>query len=464
MQQKNLHSERESEERKCACRLWGEPLRTLILPLIFVAFLPASLMAQASAQAPIFGNPTQTPLLFQGEPVPVNQASFSIRATTFYDDNVLSNNSERLSDEALSISPDLGITKRSERLGVSFDYSPFLVLYRHISQYDVANHAANLNLDYKLTSRVTVGLHDTFSYQNGVFPTPSGQQLESGLTSLSALNQLIVPYTARVLSNSAGLHLAFAKSQRTSLTLFGDYNQRKLSTFWARTLDQTLYNTYEWSGGLQFQYRMDAHTSFGILLLHQDTTYQGGDVIGNRQRSQVESVVPSLGSRLSPSVTFTVFGGLQYVLTIGQAFVGGSGAGNFQGTAGGSITKEGQKTALDLSLERSVSDGGGVYTSVIYTHAEVGVRRRLVGQWEAAWHAGAAQADASAFQFAGRRIDGLIGGMKISRPLAHSAKLFIACDTWHQVSKGTLPIYGNFDRNQVTVGIDYQFKPLPLGQ
>jgi hypothetical protein len=199
-------------------------------------------------------------------------------------------------------------------------------------------------------------------------------------------------------------------------------------------------------------------------LLHQDTTYKGGEVFGYRLRSQIESALLSVGSRLSPTVTVTVFGGLQYVRTIGYASAGVGLAGHFQGSGGGSITKEVRKTALDLSLQRSVSGTGGLYTSVIYTNATFGVRRRLVGHWEADLHGGAAREDPTLFQFANGRIDGLTGGIDISRPISHGSVFHISYDTWHQLSKGTLPISATFDRNQVSAGIDYQFKAFRLGR
>jgi len=34
----------------------------------------------------------------------------------------------------------------------------------------------------------------------------------------------------------------------------------------------------------------------------------------------------------------------------------------------------------------------------------------------------------------------------------------------HQLTKGNLPISANFDRDQIAVGIDYQFKALSLGR
>jgi hypothetical protein len=272
---------------------------------------------------------------------------------------------------------------------------------------------------------------------------------------------MIIPYTTRVLSNSAGLDLIFVKSRRISLTFSEGYNEVK---YGSQTPGQPLYNGNGFSGGLTFQYRVTEHTSIGVLLLHQDTTYQGGQVFGYRLRSQIESTILSVGSRLSPTVTVTVFAGPQYARTIGQASATTGLAGNFQAAGGGAIIKQVRKTALDLSFQRSVGGSGGLYAIVINTNATFGVRRRLVGQWEADLRGGAAREDASLFQFANARTDALTGGINISRPFSRASMFRISYTTAHQLSKGTMPIFVNFDRNQIAVGIDYQLKAHSLGR
>jgi hypothetical protein len=88
----------------------------------------------------------------------------------------------------------------------------------------------------------------------------------------------------------------------------------------------------------------------------------------------------------------------------------------------------------------------------------------LVGHWEAGLQGGAVRADASLFKLANGRTDALIGGINISRPFLHGSVFRISYNTTHQLSRGTLPISADFDRNQVAVGIDYLFKAFPLGR
>ena len=445
-----------------------EALRTLISSLAFVTLLPVGLAAQAvsstamaTPQANIYGSGIQSPLQFAGESAPVNQVSFSMGTSFFYDDNVLATGSHGIGDEAFSFDSVLGITRQTERLTASFNYTPFFVLYRTFNQFDRLNHAGNLNLGYKLTSRVILGLYDSASYQTGTYASLTEPQLLSGPSSPTALNPVIIPYTTRTLLNSAGLDLTFAKSHRTSLTFSANYTQSK---FGQQAAGQSLYNGTGLSGGLAFQYRVTEHTSFGVFLLHQDSTYQGGQFFGNRLRTQVESAVLSAASRLSPTVTLTVFGGPQYIRTIGQVSPGVILAGNFQPSGGGSVTKQVRKTALDLSIQRNVSGGVGLYASTINTTASLGVRQRLVGRWEAALQGGASRLDTSLFRLANEKTDGLNGGITIDRPVLRGSVFRVSYSTWRQTSGGNLPNSFNLSRNQVAVGFDYQFKALPLGR
>ncbi|MFZ0962471.1 MAG: hypothetical protein WAO35_16360 [Terriglobia bacterium] len=101
---------------------------------------------------------------------------------------------------------------------------------------------------------------------------------------------------------------------------------------------------------------------------------------------------------------------------------------------------------------------------MINNNATFGVRRRLVGRWEANWQGGAARVDASLFQIAHGRTDSLTGGIDFSRPLGGGSVFRISYVTMHQLSSGTLPILADFDRNVVTLSFDYRLKAIPLGR
>jgi hypothetical protein len=457
-------------ERKSAqhdgCSLRGK-LRTFISFVSFVTLLPVGLGAQtasptaaAQAQVAVYGNAEQTPLRYAGESAPANQLSLSVGVSTFYDDNVPQRNSIRVGDEAVSLTSQLALFRQTERLKLDLTYTPLGLLYRQVDQYNSLNHNAALNAVVRLSSRINLGLHEAFSYQNGLFQSLAGQPISSGLGSPTALNQTIFPYVTRTLSNTTGLDVTYVRSARTSLTFSGGFNRRQ---FGNQGAGQQLNNSWGVSGGLQYKYRVTGHTDLSLLLVHQDSTFRGGGVFGNSLRFQSESTFISIGSRLSPTVTLTIFGGPQYIRILGQPAAAAGVTGQFQGAGGGSITKEVQKTALTLSVQRTVTDGGGVYTLVKNTGSDFGVRRRLVGRWEATVHVGVARANTALFQLASGRTDALIGGVRLDRPLSGGATLHVSYDTAHETSSGALPYLADFDRNQVAIGIDYRFKAIPLG-
>jgi len=463
-------AEREGSELNHTGGFWRGARRATTFLAIFVAIFPSALVAQnglpavgGAAQAAVFGAGAQAPLQFAGQTEALNQVTFMVGASTLYDDNILANNKIRRGDEALSLNSDLGISRRSDRLLINFDYEPFYLLYRQFGQYDHLNHFANLNLNVRLTQRFILALHNTFSYQEGAYPTLVGQQLTAGPASPTGLNQTIFPYTTRTLSNTPGLDLTFVRSRRTSFTLSGGYNQLKFSNH-GLVAGPNLYNATGMSGGLQYQYRMTEHTTFGVLALHQDTTYQGGQILGNRLRFQIESAYVFLASRLAPSVTVSINGGPQYFRTLGTSLAGTSIPGKVQGAVGGSITKEVRKSAVNLTVQRSVTDGGGYYTSLINTSSTLGVRRRMVGQWDANIHGGAGRADTSLFELATGKTDSVTAGVDFIRPMRGGDVLHVAFDTTHQTSKGNLAVAANFDRNQVTVTYDFRLKAIPFGR
>jgi hypothetical protein len=453
---------------KCRGGFQAQLLGTLFFSLTLVGLFPVVLAAQASsstgqatAQVVVYGGGFQTPLLFNGESVPANEVSLGVGVQGLYDDNVLASNSHRVGDEAVAFTPGLTISRHSDRLITSFDYTPFFMLYRRIDGLDRVNHFADLNASYQLSSRIVLGVHEGVSYQNGNYPALSQAPLMSGLPPATLPTQQILAYTTRDLTNAAGLDLTIVTSGRTRVTLAGGQNLVKYGN---QTAGQPLYNGNGYNGSLMFEYRMTAHTSLGTYLVYQDTTYEGGQVFGNRLRSQVESAYLSLGTRLSPSVSVTLFGGPQYIGAVGYALTPASVSAHFQGSGGGSISKSVRNTALDATFQRAVAGSGGLYTSVINTNANFGVRRRLGGKFESTLHVGIAREDASLFEFANGKTDGVYAGIDISRPLSHGAVFHATYDSWHQVSKGTLPIVVNFDRNQVAVGIQYRLKSHPLAR
>ena len=322
MLKKNLDSVPGFEDGEVTSLFWTAPLRSLLFSLTIIFSFSVALAAQvasptagATPQATVYGSGFQIPLEFEGERAPANQVSLGVGVTSLFDDNVLGTNNDRVSDEALSFSPRLAVERQTKRLTLSFSYDPFFILYRQLTAYDRTNHAGNLSLTYRLSSRFALGLQDSLSYQNGLYPTLTDQPILSGPPSPSGPNGIIIPYTVRTLTDTSGLYLTFMKSRRTSVALTGGYTRMQYGTG-SQSPTARLYNSTGLSGGVTFQHYVTQHTSLGLLLLHQDVSYQGGEFLGSRLRTQIESAYLSLASVLSPTASITLFGGPQYVRSL----------------------------------------------------------------------------------------------------------------------------------------------------
>ena len=272
MLEKNFEFRQFGRKRKSADRNQYAALGVIACCLLLAALFPIPAAAQSASQsalAPVqgaaYGTGMQTPLRYDGEQVLENAAALTVGASAFYDDNVQATNANRVADEALSLNANFAVQKQSSHLTFNFDYQPFFLIYRQTSGYDRLNHAANVNLAYRLSPRVILGLHDVFTFENGVLPSLSGQSLAGGPLPPNGLNQGIFPYTTRTLTNTGGAALTFVKSRRHSFTFSADYNQLELGSSSGSGGAGPLYNGLGVSAGLEYQYRITDHITFGVL-------------------------------------------------------------------------------------------------------------------------------------------------------------------------------------------------------
>jgi len=465
MLKKNLESEHVGQDRKNRNRFWRKAGWAFTFSVTLVALFPLGLAAQATSsdQGSGYGTGVQSPLQFAGENKPENLVNLSFGVAGFYDDNVSGTNADRAGDEALSLNSRFNVARQTEHLSLNFGYTPFFQFYRRFSQYDRLNQNANLGLDAHLSPRFILGLNDSFGYLYGGYPTLVEQPILSGSTPPTSLNQLILPYTVRTLSNVAGLSLTFDKSPRSSFALSGGYN---VFTFGNQGgAGEPLYNGKGASGGFTYTYKTSEHTNFGLSLLHQDFSFQGGGSVSSYQeRTQVESGIFFVNAKLSPALSVTLNGGPQYVRPFGLSTGQVGLAEGVYGDWGGSVTEEVRRTALTFSVQRNVYDGGGLYTLVINTSADFGVRRRLVGRWEADLHGGADRGDTQFSQVTNEKIDAIIGGIDFRRPVLNGSVMHISYSSMHESYQGTIAGFRGFDRNQVSIGIDFRVKAAALGQ
>jgi hypothetical protein len=269
--------------------------------------------------------------------------------------------------------------------------------------------------------------------------------------------------TLRQLALSSRIDAAYQASQRDSVGLYVgestlDFKQQISS-------GGNLQNMAEKDAGLFYQHRVTRHTTFGGNYLFQDIRF------GANSRTHVQSAFLSYAQQISPSVTVSVFGGPQYVRThdlyllplgpftleipINEAA--------WHWAIGGTLTKQLNSTALLLTAQRQVSNGGGLMGAVVSTSTGVSLRRRLPGHWDAIWSGSYARNSSVSSGSFTSEYQSETAGFALQRPLTEKTSLRFSYDYLHQRGTGQSLLSGNLDRNLVTVQFTYRFHQIELG-
>ncbi len=438
-----------------------------------VLLIPLGLRAQGDAPGPTeqrgpkpYGTGEAAPLNYATEPTPTNLLLFSLGAESGYNDNILSTSSNRQSDTTFLFSPRMALQERRSRLSVALDYSPDFLLYRHTSGYNALNHSLGLDFNYRVTSRFSLRLLDSFGYRTGIFQPHPGESFVPGLASPNALNQTVFTPLAKELDNSTRLDVVYEASARTLFDWFGGYQRRD---FRQVSTGLSLFNFQGANAGFRYSYRLTRHTTLGALYAFQNLNFQEG------QRTQVHSGSLSLARDLSAFATISIFGGPEYshlrdhfVLPVlpfpGVVLAIPVDTKNISWSTGGSLHLKTSKTVFEVSGERRVSEGGGVFGAVISSSVLMDVHRRLSRRWNAIWDLSYGNSDSLGGIRAGRSVSSETGAFHLERTVTENLTARIGYAFLRQVS-GTPPVsLPNFHRNFVTFGLFYRFKQIPLGR
>src|SRR5262249_32458224 len=145
---------------------------------------------------------------------------------------------------------------------------------------------------------------------------------------------------------------------------------------------------------------LSEHTTLGVLYLYQNFDFERNQrVIGAQSRTVIHSMTASFAWQLAPSVALSVFGGPQYIPSeeyfIQSPALPGGGATvvvnplfrtQWNEAAGGTLTKQAEKAAFNLMVQRSVTNGGGLLTAVTSSSIGIGARRKLQRGWDASFN------------------------------------------------------------------------------
>jgi opacity protein-like surface antigen len=278
------------------------------------------------------------------------------------------------------------------------------------------------------------------------------------------LNGTLFTPTARQLTWSSRIDASYQAAANDSVSLF--VGQSRLDFKQQASNAGSLQNAGQKNAGLVYQHRLSPHTTLGMDYQYEDISF------GPDSRTLVHSAFFSYAQQVSPSLTLSVFGGPQFsrlheviALPLGPfMFRIPISLATSNWALGGTVTKQADKTAFQLTAQHQVSDGGGLLGAVVSSSVGTSVRRRLPGRWDASWSAGYADNRSLDTTSSRGAYQSLTAGAGLGRSLTEKLRVRLGYDFIHQRGSGQSQLFGDFDRDLWSVQFSYRFHEIALGR
>ena len=410
------------------------------------------------------GDNERSGLNYAGTSPPRNVLMFGFDLGSSYDDNVFSNNQQRVGDASFLFGPSINLRREGKSLNLAMDYHPHFRIYRNGSEPSTLDQGLVLDASYRVNSHLAFRARTSASYTTGIFqPSQSAESL-SGLASPSSLNQTVFTPTVKQLSLSSRIDASYQASRHDSVSFY--LRQSTLDFEQQVSSESGLQNTQERDAGLLYQHRLSPHNTLGVDYRFQNIHF------GQDSRTLVHSAFFSYAQQISPSLTMSVFGGPQYSRLkelfslpsdpfLLQAPVSRT---DWNWAIGGALTKRLDRTVFQLTTQHQVSNGGGLIGAVVSTSVGAGVRRRLSRRWDAIWNGTYAQNNSFASGFPTNDYQSETAAFGLERSLTEKLSLRVGYDYLRQRGSGGTLSIADFDRDLWSVQFSYRFRQIALGR
>jgi len=403
-------------------------------------------------------------LSYAGTSPPRNVLMFGFNLGSSYDDNVFSNNQQRVGDASFLFGPSLNLRREGKSLSLAMDYQPHFRIYRNGSEPGTLDQGLVLDASYRVNSHLAFRARTSASYTTGIFQPSQSAEILSGLGSPSSLNQSVFTPTVKQLSLSSRIDASYQASKHDSVSFY--LGQSTLDFKQQVSNESGLQNTQERDAGLLYQHRLSPHSTLGVDYRFQNIHF------GQDSRTLVHSAFFSYAQQISPSLTISVFGGPQYSrlkelfsLPLGpfllQVPVSST---DWNWAIGGALTKRLDRTAFQLTTQHQVSNGGGLIGAVVSNSVGANVRRRLSRRWDAIWSGTYAQNNSLASGFPTSDYQSETAGFGLERSLTEKLSLRMGYDYLRQRGSGGTLSIADFDRDLWSVQFSYRFHQIALGR
>ena len=420
---------------------------------------------QSAPSGPLtYGGGEKAGLNYAGTSPTRNILALGLNVGSSYDDNIFGNNQQRVGDVAFQFGPSLNVRREGQRLDLALNYQPHFRIYRRASEQNVVDQTLGFDAGYKLSSRLSFRARTSAFYTTGIFQSNQNEDSLPGLGSPSSFNNTVFTPMGRQLTWSSRLDVSYQAAKHDSVDIFAGQSKLDFRQQFSNRGDPQ--NTEQKNAGVDYQHRLSPHTTLGINYQYSDISF------GPDSRTLVYSPFFSYAQQVSPTLTLSVFGGPQFshlnevidlplgpfTLRIPVSLATSNWA------LGGTVTKQLDKTAFQLTAQRQVSDGGGLLGAVVSSSVGTSVRRRLPGRWDASWSASYANNNSLDTTHSQGAYQSLTAGAGLARSLTERLTVRVGYDFIHQRGTGQSQLFGDFDRDLWSVQFSYRFHEIALGR
>ncbi|HWA96030.1 MAG TPA: hypothetical protein VG844_15625 [Terracidiphilus sp.] len=444
-------------------------LRTIIATmglLSTAAFLHSQVVSPNNNAAPFaaaFGNGEAATLQYAGENVPSNEFVFSTGYQFSYDTNVLgASDPSGNGDQVHDLNAQVRFLHAGPRWNTTFEYIPYYEFYGKYTQYNRLNQHLSADITATLNPKWSLRLRDSFDDLTN--PYGPGSLSGGGLGSPSSLNGTIFVPLASEQGNSSRADLIWTPNGRTNAFIFGGFETRDFSQI--VDTGSSLINTQGPSGGAEYSWRSTEHTDIGMLYLFERLKFSGALPVGSPKQLDIHGFLPSFGWQVSPTVQVTAFAGPEianqtvFPTAPSTALIHDQ---QVVWAGGGTVSLQKNRTSWYVTPQRIVADGGGYFSYVISTSVEAAVRQQLPfsSLWDVTLAFQAAKNEAFSAESTNLNLVGQSASVELEHPITERIIARARYNFTHQNASQGGPAGADFDRNRISLGINYQWSAAP---
>jgi len=454
-------------------------MRTPILTMLMAILAPAGVWAQvgnfggsASTAGIPFGSGQTPSLSYAAQGSSSNMFLASLSSQAMYDSNAIASSGAPRGDVIYSLGPQFVLVQATGNFTAALDYQPYFQFYQHLTAYNRVNQSLAADLSYKIGPRLTFRFRESFMDQTGTYQPQPGTDFVPGLGAPTTLNTTVYPPLLSARYNNTRLDATYQMSTRTSLTVFGAYDRAYYNN--SEVTSAPVSDTQSVISGAQYAYRLTEHFTLATLYLFQPMRFLGNLPAGSISSTTVQSALISIGWRASQTLSVSLFGGPQYQelrrtqgtspVQVGSPTSTGTPENDWSWAAGGTVSKQSERTALELSASRSISNGGAWLSAVMASVASLGLHRNLWRRWDGSCGLTYAQNQYLGSTSTPGKVNSETLSLSLGHSLSEKATIRLSYNFIQQ--QGTsLPTEGaNFGHNQVSLGVYYTLRKVPLGR